>query len=106
MREFFEATPAAGEEAFLLLYIGRVEKALVEASSDEDGLKVGIDDELSEGGVAADVAFASGVERFGIDLADDVAEVEIALPDVLDICAAKVAEIALFAAGHWGLTLL
>ncbi len=50
-----------------------------------------------ERGVAGDVPFVRGVQRFGIDHAQDIAQVEVALPDVFHIFAADFAEIAFFA---------
>ena len=40
------------------------------------------------------------VEDLGVDLAEDVAEVEVGVGDVLDLLAADVADIPLFTAGH------
>ena len=63
-----------------MLHVGGVEAPLVEVAVDFDCREVRIGDELGERGIAADVALALGVERFGIDLPDHVSQVEIALP--------------------------
>src|SRR5687767_3471005 len=88
--QLLQPLPAASDEAFLLADEGGIELALVEIATGGDRLKIGVGDELSERGIAADVALASRMKRLGIDLADHVAEIEIALPDVLDIAAADV----------------
>ena len=36
----------------------------------------------------------------GIDLADHISQVQVAIPDILDVAAADVAQIAFFAARH------
>ena len=51
-------------------------------------------------GIAADVAFAERVQRFGIDFADHVAQIQIAIGDFAHVAAAHVAEIAFFTFGH------
>ena len=100
MGELLETTPAAGNETFLVADVCRIELAFVKGAFNDDRLEVVFDDELGEGGIAADVPLAGRVERFGIDLADDVAQVEIAVPDVLDVAATDVAQVTFFAASH------
>jgi hypothetical protein len=41
------------------------------------------------------------MERFGVDPAQDVAKVEVAIEDFFDLLAADVAAVAFFAFGHW-----
>jgi hypothetical protein len=99
--DFLESAVAAGDEGFLLADETRVERAFVEGAGDGDRwLEVVGRDVLGQRGVAADVAFLSGVEHLGIELADDVAEVEIAIGKLGHVLAADVAEIAFVAFGH------
>ena len=51
-------------------------------------------------GIAAEVPLGRDVQGLGIDLAQDVAEVEVRVGDVLDLLAADLAEVALLALGH------
>ena len=95
-----QPTPAAGDQRFLLLDIARIELPFVEGAFDHDRLEIVGDDELREHRVAADVALAGRVQRFGIELADHVAQIEIAIGEVFHVAAANVAEIAFFALGH------
>src|SRR5438128_165650 len=99
MRQFFQPPPAAGDEALLLTDVSRIELAFIKRTFDGDGLKFRIDDKLGQRRIAADVALARRMQRFGIDLANDVAEVEIAVPDVLDVAAADIAEVTFFTLG-------
>ena len=100
MRQLLQATPAAGDKPFLLADMRHVELPLVERPFNRHRIEIRIDNELGQRWIAADVALAGGVKRLGIDLANDIAQVEIAIPDVFDIAAADVAQIAFFAAGH------
>jgi len=100
MRQLFESAPAACDEPLLFANMGRVELPLVERTFDDHGLKIQIDNELSERWITADVAFSRGMERLGIDLANDIAQVQIAIPDILDVTAANFTEIAFFATSH------
>ena len=86
--------------AFALADEGRIELPLVERAFDDDRLEVVGDDVLRERRVAADVALAGRVQHFGIEHADDVAQVEIAIGELGHILAAHVAEIAFVAFGH------
>ena len=52
-------------------------------------------------GIAADVSLGRRVQHFGVEHADDVAQVQIAIGELGHILAADVAEIAFVAFGHW-----
>jgi hypothetical protein len=99
-RDFFEAVPAAGDEGFLIADEGGVELAFVEGPFDGDRCEVVRDDVLRERGIAADVALFGGVEHFGVEEADDVTQVEIAIGELGHVLAAYVAEVAFVAFGH------
>ena len=80
--------------------VGGIELPLVERTFDEQRWEVVGDDVLRERRVAANVALRRGVEHFGVEHADDVAEVEIAIGELGHVVAADVAEIAFVAFGH------
>src|SRR5262245_26641248 len=65
-----------------------------------DRWKARIDDVLSDGGIADDVAFTFGRQAEGIDFAKNVAQVEIGGGDFLDILTAHVAAVSFVALGH------
>ncbi len=98
--DLVEALPASGEELFLLVDIRGVERPFVEGAFDKDGLEIFGDDVLRERGVAEDVAFGGGVQDFGVEQSDDVAQVEIAVGERCDVFAADFAEVAFVAFGH------
>jgi hypothetical protein len=97
---FFEAVPTAGDESFLIADEGGVELALVEWAVDDHRLEVVSDDVLRERRVAADVALFGRVEDFGIEQADHIAQIQIAIGELGHVLAADVAEIAFVAFGH------
>ena len=92
-----EAFPAASNQTLTLFDEAGIEMLLAKIVVEMDRGKFGIDDELAERGVAGDVPLVRGVQSFGIDHAKDISQVQIALPDVLDIFAADFAEVAFFA---------
>ncbi len=99
--DFLEAFPAAGQQAFAFSDERWVELPLVERAFDDDRLEVIGDDVLGKRWIAADVALAGRVEHLGVEHADDVAQVQIAIGDFGHVLAANIAEITFFAFGHW-----
>src|SRR5262249_36003307 len=93
--DFLEPPPAACDERLSLAHVRWIEPAFVEFAFDFDWRKVVVDDELREHWITADVPLTERVERFGIDLADHIAQIELAVGDFRDISAADFAEIAL-----------
>ena len=69
-------------------------------STTTTGAKSSADDVLRERRIAADVPLGGRVQHLGIEHADDVAQVEIAIGELGDVLAADVAEIAFVAFGH------
>lgn len=63
-------------------------------------LKSVVTDELGESGCALQMGFRCEVEHFGIDLSDDIPQIEGAFGDLLDFIAAYAAQIALIASSH------
>ena len=99
---FSETSPATSDQAFALGDVGWIELPLVKWTFDADRFEFVGHDVLSERWVAADVSLAGGVEHLGIEHADDVAKVQIAIGELGYILAADNAEIAFFALGHGG----
>ena len=70
-------------------------------SFDDDRLaELGIDDELRDRRITANVALGRCVKHLRIEFADNVAQVEIAVDDLGDVEPAHFAEISLVAFGH------
>jgi len=98
--QFLQSLPASREESFLLANVGPVECAFVEWAFDDHRLKIVGDDVLGERSVAADVTLGAGMQNFGVEHADDVSQVEIAVGQIGDIMAADFAEITFVAFRH------
>ena len=78
----------------------RLEAALVEVPFGHDRGEIIVHDELRKRRIAADVPLAGRVERLRIDLPNYIPQVEIAFPNILDVAAANVTQVAFFAARH------
>ena len=98
--DFLQSPPCSRHEQLLLRHVGRIECLLGEWSLDPHRFEGGIDDELGDRWVAANVPFGRAVQLIRPDLAHDVAQIEIGVGDIFDVFSAHVTEIALFAFGH------
>jgi hypothetical protein len=98
--KFLQTPPAACDAGLLGNNEIVVHQLLGENALTVDRLESGIDDVLSQRGIAADVSFGQEMELFRRNFAEDIAEVEVGLGDLTDILAAHFAQITLFAARH------
>src|SRR6185503_2599775 len=101
VRELLQAPIAAGHQRLALANIRRIELPLIEWALDDHRLEVVAHDELGERWVAAKVPLARCVQRFRIEQAHYIAQIKVAVSELLDVTAAYVAEIAFFALGHF-----
>jgi hypothetical protein len=98
--DFLQTVPAASDERFLVVDKGRIEPALVKRSFDNHRREVVGDDVLSERRIATDVPFFGCVKHLGIQQADHVTQVKIAVRKLGHILATHVAQITFVALGH------
>ncbi len=98
--DFLEPLPAASESRSRSDTYADVELPFVERAFDDDRLEVVGDDVLGERRIAADVPLGRRVQHLGVEHADDVAQVEIAIGELGHILAAHVAQITFVAFGH------
>lgn len=98
--KFLKPMPATREKDFLLADVLGIKRAFIERAFQSFRFKIIGHDVLRQRRVAADVALGRGVEHFGIKLADNVAEIEVALGQRGDVFAANFAEITFVAFGH------
>src|SRR5664279_3383649 len=97
---FVQPTPTAGDQRLALANVRRIEHSLVERAFDHDRRKIVVHNKLRESRIAADVSLWRRVERLGINHADHVAQIEIALGDLRHVGAADVAHVSFITFGH------
>ncbi len=78
----------------------RVQLVLRERALHGDSLEFGVVDELAQRRVAAQVTFGALMKGFGINLAEQVAEVKVAIGDIFHLETADLAQVTLLAMGH------
>ena len=83
-----QAVPTASGQVFSSRNVFGIELPFVERTFHDDRLKRRIDDELGQHRIAAKMPFGSLEQAIWLDLANHIAEIEVAVGEVFDVLAA------------------
>lgn len=95
-----QSTPTSGGQFFSGSDLFGRHQLLIKRSVNMDRFKAGIDNELSQDGVTSEMPFRGGHQVASFNLADDIAQVQVADRDVFDFVATDFAHVTLIALRH------